>query len=184
MRTGTRIVLAFIPLFLLTLSCAKTDTVNGVDLRPDNYYVIENVPFVRQKDDFCGPAAMVSVMAHYGDTLSQDQVAEAVYTPALEGALISDMENFAREQGFESKTENGSIERLRTLINQGTPVILLVDKGKWRVNAPHYYVAYGYSGTEDKFLIHSGFEGAQEIEPSKLDSEWERMNHLMLVIKK
>ena len=124
---------------------------------------------------------MASVMAHYGSTLGQDEVAEVVYTPALNGALISDMENFARDKGFQSRTENGSIEQLKTLLDEGLPVILLVDRGKWRVSVPHYYVVYGYSS--NRFILHTGFEEGREIESTKLDSEWEKMNRLMLVIK-
>jgi len=164
--------------------CAQKESVVDSNAPRDAVTIIENVPFIKQKDDFCGPAAMASVMAHYGSALGQDRVAGEVYTPALKGALISDMENFARDEGFRSRTENGSIERLKTLINQGTPVILLVDRGKWRVNVPHYYVVYGYSSSRDTFVLHTGFEGGREIESSKLDSEWERMNRLMLVIKK
>ncbi len=164
--------------------CSQKNDVVYSNTPGDTVSVIENVPFIKQKDDFCGPAAMVSVMAHYGNTLGQDEVAGEVYTPALNGALISDMENFARDEGFQSRTENGSLQSLKALIDEGVPVILLVDRGKWRVSVPHYYVVYGYSSSRDTFVLHTGFEGGRKIESSKLDSEWERMNRLMLVIKK
>ena len=164
--------------------CSQKESAYDGNVPTDTVFIIENVPFIKQKDDFCGPAAMASVMAHYGSALGQEQVAEKVYTPALDGALISDMENFARDEGFQSRTENGSLERLKALIDQGRPVILLVDRGKWRVNVPHYYVVYGYSSSRNVFILHTGFEGDREIEASKLDSEWERMNRLMLVIEK
>ncbi len=184
MLKNSRLLLVWVLCLTCFYGCTQKDYNTQSTAPADSVFVIENVPFIKQKDEFCGPAAMASVMAHYGNTLSQDQVAEVVYTPALNGALISDMENFARDKGFQSKTENGNLEKLKTLIDEGAPVILLVDRGKWRVSIPHYYVVYGYSSTRNTFILHTGFEEGQEIESSKLDSEWEKMNRLMLVIEK
>lgn len=183
MLRNTNILAAGVLCLFFISGCMQKDYATQDNIPSDKVTVIENVPFVKQKDDFCGPAAMASVMAHYGNALGQDEVAELVYTPALNGALISDMENFARDKGFQSKAENGSIEQLKTLINEGVPVILLVDRGKWRLSVPHYYVAYGYVNDGEIFIIHTGFHESVQIESSKLDSEWEKMNRLMLVIE-
>jgi ABC-type bacteriocin/lantibiotic exporter with double-glycine peptidase domain len=146
--------------------------------------VVENVPFVKQKDKFCGPAAMASVMQFYGRNIDQDEIAKEVYVPELNGALISDMENFAGENGYSTEVTNGDIESLKSLIDNQLPVIILVDKGKWKVSVPHYYVAYGYNDEKRVILLHTGFESAQEISFDKLDNQWKKMNRLMLVIKK
>ena len=183
MLINTRILLAYVLCLACAYGCTQKDYSSQAPSPTGSVFVIENVPFVKQKDDFCGPAAMASVMAHYGSALTQEEVAEEVYTPALDGALISDMENFARGEGFQSKAENGSLERLKTLIDEGSPVILLVDRGKWRVSVPHYYVAYGYVNNGESYIIHSGYENGVEIDSAKLDSEWEKMNRLMLVVK-
>lgn len=169
--------------FVLALGCS---TVNPSQLNNHGSHIsvlIQDVPFVKQKDDFCGPSAMASVTGYYGTPLTQDKIAEKVYTPALKGALISDMENFAREQGYNANTQNGSLDRIKTLIDNGKPVILLVDRGAWKLSVPHYYVVYGYVNGGDAFIIHTGDREGVEIESSKLDSEWGKMNRLMLVIE-
>lgn len=179
-----RVFLVIAGLYLLSsYGCSQKESSSEINAPSNKIYTIENVPFTEQKDEFCGPASMASVMAHYGDTLSQEEIAEHVYTPALNGALISDMENFARDSGYSTTAENGSLELLKSRIDEGTPVILLVDKGKWRVSVPHYYVAYGYVNDGKSFILHTGFDEAVEIDSEKLDSEWEKMNHLMLVIE-
>ncbi|MEE9238879.1 MAG: C39 family peptidase, partial [Thermodesulfobacteriota bacterium] len=94
-----------------------------------NLVVVENVPFVKQKDKFCGPAAMASVMQFYGQNIDQDEIGQEVYIPELNGALISDMENFARENGYSVETTNGDIESLKLHIDDQQPIILLVEKG-------------------------------------------------------
>lgn len=145
---------------------------------------IDGVPFIKQKDKYCGPAAMASVMQFYGNETGQDEIAEAVFTPGLDGALISDMENYAKAQGYQTEAVNGSEESLTALIDEGTPAILLVDRGKWKVSVPHYYVVYGYDPVKEVFMLHTGEKGGQEIPYGKLDGEWKKMNRLMLVIRK
>lgn len=178
--------LLFIPLasiFLIT-SCAQKESAPELARHEHEQVALENVPFVKQKDKFCGPAAMASVMQFYGRNIDQDEIAREVYIPELNGALISDMENFARDNGYSTETTNGDIESLKSLIDGQLPVILLVDKGKWKVSVPHYYVAYGYNDEKKTILLHTGSEKDQEISFEKLDTEWKKMNRLMLVIKK
>jgi ABC-type bacteriocin/lantibiotic exporter with double-glycine peptidase domain len=146
--------------------------------------IIEDVPFVKQKGFFCGPAAMASVMRFYGRDISQEEIAKAVYTPKLKGALISDMENYAREMGYKAETKNGDLNMLMSLIDEGTPVITLVDIGKWIISRPHYYVVYGYDKSKNVFFVHTGSAGNQEIGFSRLDKEWEKMDRLVLIIRK
>lgn len=150
----------------------------------ENIVVVGNVPFVKQRDKFCGPAAMASVMQFYGKEINQDEIAEQVYIPELNGALISDMENFARDNGYSTSSTNGDFELLKSHLDNDHPVILLVDRGKWKVSVPHYYVAYGYNNSKETIILHTGFNEAQEISFEDLDREWKKMNRLMLVVYK
>ncbi len=149
-----------------------------------NFRVIENVPFVKQEDNFCGPAAMVSILKFYGQDITQEEVAKEVYTPKLKGALISDMENFADEMGYNTMTTNGNQNLLVSLIDEGIPPIVLVDRGQWLVTAPHYYVVYGYNKSRNTLILHTGYEGNQEIEFSEFDGQWKKMNRLTLIVRK
>lgn len=168
----------------LASSCAQKESVQAPHSSNRGTIVIESIPFVKQKDKFCGPASMASVMQFYGQNIDQDEIAQEIYIPELNGALISDMENFAIDNGYGTQTTNGSIKLLKSQIDNGLPVILLVDKGKWKVSSPHYYVAYGYSQENKTVLVHTGYKSGQEIGFDTLDSEWEKMNRLMLVIQK
>jgi ABC-type bacteriocin/lantibiotic exporter with double-glycine peptidase domain len=166
------------------LSCSQRPSIHKDFSTSDEVRVIENVPFIKQKGNFCGPAAMASVMRFYGQNIDQEEIAKRVYTPELRGALISDMENFAREMGYKAETRNGDLNTLISIINEGTPPIVLVDLGKWFVSFPHYYVVYGYNKSKKRFLLHTGFKGAQEMGFSELDREWKKMNRLLLIVRK
>ena len=180
----TTCLLLLLTCLLLISSCSK-ETINPEDLSSkDTAKIIKNVPFVRQKDKFCGPAAMASVMNFYGQNVSQYQIAEEVYSPELKGALISDMENFAREMGYNASTKNGDENTLISLVDEGIPSIILVDLGIWIVSVPHYYVVYGYNKSNETFIINTGFTSNKEINFKDLDKEWEKMNRLMLIVRK
>ena len=177
------ILVPFLSIFSI-IGCAQKESAHESAANEYGLVVVENVPFVKQKDKFCGPAAMASVMQFYGQNIDQDEIGQEVYIPELNGALISDMENFARENGYSVETTNGDIESLKLHIDNQQPIILLVEKGKWKVSVPHYYVAFGYNDEKRVILLHTGFESEQEISFDKLNSEWKKMNRLMLVIKK
>lgn len=172
--------LVFILFFLLFLSSCVATRTESTDTQ--SAVIIKDVPFVKQKYRFCGPAALTSVFRYYGQYPDQGEIAENVYTPELKGSLISDMKRYAERSGFSARTENGNIEKLTLLIDNKQPVILLVDKGRMGVKIQHYYVVYGYNPQSSSFIIHDGIKSARNISYSKLDSEWEKMNGLMLVI--
>lgn len=177
------LLLAFTCVPLLS-SCSK-EAINSENLSsPNNAKIIADVPFVRQKDKFCGPAAMASVMKFYGQNVSQDQIAKEVYSPELKGALISDMENYARKMGYSASTINGDENTLISLVDEGIPSIILVDLGIWVVSVPHYYIVYGYDKSNETFIINTGFTSNKEINFDDLDKEWEKMNKLMLIVRK
>ena len=166
-------------MILLFTSCARKEIAEGSD--PQDVY-IENVPFVKQKDKYCGPSAMASVLQFHGLNIDQDEIAEVIYIPELNGALISDMENYAASNGYHVESTNGNLESLKSNIDIGNPVILLVDKGKWKVSVPHYYVAYGYNEQKETVILHTGYKQNQDIGYEQLEKEWQKMNNLMLVI--
>ncbi len=165
-------------------SCAQKDSTYKNGSISDDARIIENVAFVKQKDFFCGPAAMASVMRFYGRDINQEEIAKVVYTAKLNGALISDMENYARGMGYKAETKNGDLDLLMSLIDEGTPAITLVDLGRWIISQPHYYVVYGYDKSKKKFFLHTGFAKDQEISFSRLDKEWKKMDRLVLIIRK
>jgi len=175
-------IIAFCFLVNLISGCAQNQPSSQISSDNDNVVIVENVPFVKQKDKFCGPASLASVMQFYGKDIDQDEIAEVVYIPELNGALISDMENYAKDRGYKVESVNGNIEMLKSNLDENNPVILLVDKGKWKVSVPHYYVAYGYNDLNRTVIIHTGYKQNQKISYEKLDQEWERMNNLMLTI--
>ncbi len=141
---------------------------------------IEGVPFVKQDSQFCGPASLASVMTFHGTPMDQRTVGAAVHSEKLQGALITDLERFAREAGFETKSGRGTPEGLKTEIDRGRPVIVLVDLGLWVVSRPHYLVVFGYDG--DGFIAHDGTTPGNRYPYARFAEIWERMGNVYLLL--
>lgn len=144
--------------------------------------IVEAVPFRAQESrDDCGPAALASLLDHRGMHLSVAEVTRAVYTPALGGSLLPDLENFARAQGFVTRSGRGDLVLLRQQIDAGRPVLIPVETGFWVATRPHYLVIFGYAA--EGFLAHAGTLEGVFIKSDDLRAQWEKMNHLYLYLE-
>lgn len=144
---------------------------------------IEAVPFYRQTESLCGPAALAGVLSFWGRPLSPERIAERIYLPELRGTLPTDMENFAREQGFETASSNGTLDHLKEHIRRGVPVICLLDLGFGPYRRPHYVTAVGFDDVRAVIVEHDGLRPDQLMEYKAFDKAWLRAGRWMLVIK-
>lgn len=144
--------------------------------------VISDVPYRPQElRDDCGPAAVASLLAFEGRTVSVAEIARAVYDPRLGGSLLPDMENFIRQEGFGTRSGRGDLELLRQAIDAGRPVVIPVETGFWRLSRPHYLVVFGYD--QRRFLAHAGVKEGVFIDADELLRRWEKMNRLYLYLE-
>ncbi|WP_456384530.1 cysteine peptidase family C39 domain-containing protein [Persephonella sp.] len=139
-----------------------------------------DVPFVKQQSEYCGPAALSSVFRYYGLDISQEKIGEKVHIPSLKGALISDLENYARNLGFKTESGQGDIGKLKKFLDRGIPVIVLVDYGKWIFSRPHYLVVVGYN--KKGFVVHDGYRAYVEIPYRKFKKLWKKSGNVYLAV--
>ena len=143
---------------------------------------IEGVPFIRQDSQFCGPASLASVMTFYGVPEDQKTIGAAVYSEKLQGALITDLEKYARQKGFETTSGRGTAEELKAEIDRKRPVIVLVDLGFWVVSKPHYLVVIGYD--DEGFTAHDGYTPRNRYPFARFSGIWGKMGNAYLLVYK
>ena len=143
-------------------------------------FQIEGVPFVRQESHFCGPASLASVFAYYGLAMDQDTIAKTVYVEKLKGALITDLENYASSQGFQSRLGQGTMEDIKASLKEKRPVIVLVDLGFWVFTRPHYLVVTGFN--EKGFIAHTGYEALKPFTYDEFEKVWKKEGSVYLLI--
>lgn len=144
--------------------------------------VIAGVPFrAQQQRNDCGPAALASLLAQRGEEVPPAAITAAVYDPRLGGALLPDLENFARRQGFATRSGRGDLELLRRQVDAGRPVLIPVETGFAGVSRPHYLVVFGYDA--ERFLAHAGVREGVFIASAELLPRWEKMGRLYLYLE-
>ncbi len=143
-------------------------------------YEIPGVPFVKQESHFCGPASLASVLAYYGVPADQAVIAVKVYSEKLQGALITDLEDFAREKGFQTRLDQGDADNLKSLVVEKKPAIVLVDLGFWFFSRPHYLVVTGYN--ERGFIAHTGYAASQLFEYAEFAKIWKKKGCVYLSV--
>lgn len=140
---------------------------------------LPNVPFrAQQSRDDCGPAALSSLLAHRGLEVSVADITRDVYSPALGGSLLPDLENFARSRGFATRSGRGDLALLRRTLAAGRPLIIPLETGLGPLTRPHYLVLYGADA--QGFLAHAGVREAVYIADADLLPRWDKMNRLYL----
>lgn len=164
--------------FFLFSGCAgRPLALTGVD---GPVFFIPGVPFVPQADETCGPSSLAMVLRFLGGSQTTAELLQETRTEALRGALITDLANAAKRRGYAAEVVDLDLPRLKSLIADGTPVILLLDRGIWVYSIPHYLVAHGY--TADGFIVHTGKTSGAVIEAKKLDAQWKKMGRLALIV--
>src|SRR4051812_9564495 len=63
-------------------------------------YQIEKVPYIKQTENFCGPATLAMAMNHAGHPVKMEEIAGQVYTAGKKGTLQLDMMSASRRQGM------------------------------------------------------------------------------------
>ncbi len=145
-------------------------------------HYIENVPFVRQGENSCGPAALASVASYWGQQADLAQIKARVYLPELRGTLPMDMERFMREEGFLTSSSSGTLDALKAQVRKNVPVICLLDLGFSLYRRPHYVTVIGFDDVSRALIAHDGVNANTVIGYEKFVKKWGRAGNWMLVV--
>jgi ABC-type bacteriocin/lantibiotic exporter with double-glycine peptidase domain len=167
--------------FFWTLTgCFFADSV-CLDSSPPS--LLLEVPFIEQKGNFCGPAAVAMVLSFYGLPVSQQEVAEKTFTASLNASLLPDLENYVNGlPGFAAWSASLSLEELKKKIQEGYPTIVLVDEGVGPYQVLHYMVVVGIDGSQNKIVCHTRKDMNKVFRIGYFLKKWRKMDNLALAI--
>ncbi len=164
-------------------ACATPAAVERAQQRPalPDRAEVAGVPFEPQDAFQCGPAALAMALTWSGPTVTQAELAPAVYTPGRKGTLPTDLLAAARSHGRLAVpvTDLGD---LLTELAAGHPVLVLQNLGLdwWQVW--HYAVAVGYDRVTGDLVLRSGPQPRQRLSLATFEYTWARAGHWGLVI--
>ncbi|GMT48454.1 MAG: peptidase C39 [bacterium] len=168
----------FLIIFVILLGgCAGLET-QGTKGRGD---VMLSVPFFPQDAYQCGPVSLAEVFNFWGVKVTPRKIAGDIFKARLKGTLSMDMLLYPRRAGFKASVYKGGMEDIRDRIQQGYPLIVLVDFGFYVIEKNHFMVVVGYNN--DGVFTHSGKEKEKFFTYSELQRIWKKTGYWTLLIK-
>ena len=135
--------------------------------------MLESVPFIPQKENWCGPAALAMVLQWSGVPTTQEEISKMVYTPGLEGTLRNDMVTGARRHG-RLVTPVETLQGITRELATGHPVLVFQNLSLDVFPFWHYAVAIGYDLDRGELILHSGATEAHTLSMGIFERTWKR----------
>lgn len=143
-----------------------------------HYPTVLPVPFIAQKPNYCGPAALAMLANYYGCAVSQDEIAGAIYLPDIGGTLTSELSDYARRFHLWVRQYRGSVDDLRQKLDAGIPLLVLGRFGE----QPHYFVVLGWDDFRQVVTAHSDTRPRYEMRVEDFLRHWDRANRWTLLV--
>ncbi len=139
---------------------------------------ILDVPFIAQKPNYCGPAALAMLANYYGHPVSQDEIASAIYLPDIGGALTSELGDYARRFNLWVRQYHGTLDDLRQKLDAGVPLLVLGKFG----DQSHYFVVLGWDKFRQVVTVHSDTRPRYEMRAEDFQNRWDRAGNWTLLV--
>ncbi len=144
-------------------------------------HTIASVPFIKQTDNYCGPATLAMAMQFVGTSASLEELGREIYTPKMKGTLQQDLIGAARRRGLMAVP----IENLDSLLEEvsaGHPVIVLENLAFSWYPQWHYALVFGYDLPNEMLMMHSGSENSKKWAMDRMERSWMYSGYWGLVI--
>lgn len=157
-------------------SCAAIPEVNQYKVS----HLIKNVPFYLQQKYQCGPASLAGVLNYWGVGIPPEEIANGIYSKSARGTLDVDMILYPERKNLKARHYKGSLEDIKSNIDSGYPLIVLVDYGFWVYQKNHFMVVVGYD--ENGIVANSGKDRLKSIPLKDFLKSWKKTNYWTLLV--
>jgi tetratricopeptide (TPR) repeat protein len=178
--------MAGILLLALLSGCATPPQTRQLLLTPaDNLPArteLAQTPFFPQQRYQCGPAALATVLAAHGLTVTPEELVDDVYVPALQGSLPDELAATARRYGMLAYPLRPSLADLLRETAHGNPVLVFQNLGLPLMPKWHFAVVVGYDLSSRDILLRSGTTRRWRTSLGTFERTWARGSYWALVI--
>jgi len=175
---------AFVVTIALGLGACAAPQTSELTLSPGDLPIraeAGNVPFFPQEENFCGPAALATVVTWTGISVEPEEIAGRVYTPGRKGTLQSDILATARREG-RLAVPVISLRGVMTEIAAGHPVLVLQNLSLGWYPQWHYAVVVAYDLESREITLRSGRDPERVTSIDTFEHTWRRGDHWALVV--
>lgn len=145
-------------LLVLLTGCASIPASIG-ELPPSARAIeLDDTPFYPQERYQCGPAALTTVLATSGATVSLEDIVDRVYLPGRQGSLQLELLAATRTEGRLPYLIDGNLAAVWRELESGRPVLVLQNLGVAAIPGWHYAVVVGIDAERGEVVLRSGTE--------------------------
>jgi tetratricopeptide (TPR) repeat protein len=143
---------------------------------------LTQVPFHRQDDFLCGPAALAMVFNAAGiASASVESLTPMVYLPGRQGSLQAEMLGATRREGLLAYTLAPKLEDVLREVAAGTPVVVLLNLAFKLLPVWHYAVIVGYDLDKREVIVRSAKRARDEWSFGFLEYFWQESGYWSMV---
>jgi len=147
-----------------------------------------DVPFVKQEKDGCGAASVSMIMQYWEKQQGQAFhsaanaiiIQRALYSPEAHGIYASAIENYLRENGFQTYAVQGTWADLRHHLEKGRPLLVALKPGG---SAPLHYVVVAGLDQEDGMVLQNDPAQRKLLKQNRaeFENDWKRADNWLLL---
>lgn len=140
---------------------------------------LATVPPVKQSAYQCGPAALESVLRHWGEPADAEGIAQSISSKGKRGVLNIALAQHMRKKGFWTQMQSSDTERLKGWVRRGVPPIVMLKVGPM---LHHFAVVTGFREHPPVFYLNAGRASVEEIGAAQFDARWSRSGRWTLLV--
>jgi tetratricopeptide (TPR) repeat protein len=142
----------------------------------ESIFIKEYKPTI-QKSNYCVPASLEMVFSMYGHHVSQEEVAESIFT--VSGSSISKAITFLEERGFYSRYFYSNVKLIKQMLQSGISVIMSLEYP----TSSHVQLVVGYDDNLQCLLIQDpNLTDVVYVEYEKFHEEFSNSHALAIAV--
>ena len=140
-----------------------------------------DTPFHPQSRYQCGPASLATILLASGVDVGVERLTNDVFIPGRKGSLQLEMVAATRQHGLLPYQPDSDFDGLMRFLNQGSPVLVLMNPGLRVLPVYHYAVLIGYIPAADQVILRSGRDYRLTMPRSQFTPAWDKAGKWSLV---
>jgi hypothetical protein len=177
-------IVGFLFLLFELSGCATLQSDALLQSAPDfpPTFELTSVPFFPQAEYQCGPAALATVLAHNGVSITPDNLVSQVYLPERQGSVQPEMIAASRRYQHIPYVIQPRMQDVLQEVAAGHPVLILQNLGLSWIPTWHYAVVIGYDLQQGVLILRSGIESRHVVALRVFERTWARANYWGMVV--
>jgi hypothetical protein len=147
-------------------------------------FLINPLPHVSQHLNNCGPASVSMVLAHFGITQSQEEIAQVSRPSASDiNVRLDELADYLRAQGLSTRYGVEGTPELLTLFASNSVPVIVESWIEYRGGMGHFRVVRGFDADDRKLIMHDPLGGADlRFSYEVFDAGWQVFNRHYLAV--